>query len=152
MRYQLLAIGTLKRGFYAEGCAFYIERLASYARVEVLELPLGKGKSPEAVKTRESAALLKAASGRLISLDETGRAMTSRQLADEVSGLELRGVSLLSLLLGGAEGHSEALKGQASASWSLSKLTLPHELARLILLEQLYRAETIRAKHPYHRG
>ena len=57
----------------------------------------------------------------------------------------------MSLLIGGAAGHSGVLREKVDAAWSLSKLTLPHELARLVLLESLYRAETIRAGHPYHR-
>ena len=57
----------------------------------------------------------------------------------------------MSLLIGGPDGHTKDLVAKADAVWSLSKLTLPHELARLTLLEQLYRAETIRAGHPYHR-
>ena len=61
-------------------------------------------------------------------------------------------MSQISFLLGGANGHGAALKARADERWSLSKLTLPHELARLVLLEQLYRAETLRAGHPYHRA
>jgi 23S rRNA (pseudouridine1915-N3)-methyltransferase len=76
---------------------------------------------------------------------------SSKQVAEMIGKLETQSISTLSLLLGGAEGHSENLKKQAKELWSLSPLTLPHDLARLVLLEQLYRAETIRAGHPYHR-
>ena len=151
VRYHLLAVGQLSRGFYAEGCAFYQQRLRRLAKLELSELKEAKARDANQVKELESTALLNAASGYLISLDETGKSYTSRQLAKRISDLELRGVSSVSLLLGGAEGHSESLKTQADEAWSLSKLTLPHELARLVLLEQLYRAETIRAGHPYHR-
>lgn len=152
MRYRIIAIGPLKRGFCASGCAFYLARLAAYAKTEVRELPSSKTKDAEAAREQESAALLRAALGYRIALDESGEALTSRRLAATLSGLELRGLSSLDLLIGGAEGHSEALKREVEARWSLSPLTLPHELARLVLLEQLYRAETIRAGHPYHRG
>lgn len=156
MRYRVIAIGPLKRGFYASGCAFYLARLSAYAKVEVLELPPSKAKDPHTARQEESAALLRASasrpSGYRVALDEAGEALTSRRLAETLSELELRGVSAIDLLVGGAEGHDEALRREVEASWSLSPLTLPHELARLVLLEQLYRAETIRGGHPYHRG
>lgn len=73
-------------------------------------------------------------------------------MAERVTALETRGVSQVSLLIGGAAGLSELVREAAGELWSLSALTLPHELARLVLLEQLYRLETIRAGHPYHRA
>jgi 23S rRNA (pseudouridine1915-N3)-methyltransferase len=150
MRYQIIAVGQLKRSFLAEGCDFYLGRLKNYAKTELLEVE-AKGKGVKEAKRLEGDALLRAASGYLICLDEQGEQLSSKALADRLNHLELKGISTISLLLGGAAGHSEQLKQQAQALWSLSRLTLPHELARLVLLEQLYRAETIRAGHPYHR-
>ena len=147
----MLAIGALKRGFYRDGAAFYVKRLSAYAKVEVLELREGRGSDVESVKAQESEALLGRAEGYLISLDERGEMLDSKALAERLTQLEVRGVSGVSLLIGGAAGHSEKVRERVDASWSLSKLTLPHELARLVLLESLYRAETIRAGHPYHR-
>ena len=150
MRYRVVAIGKLKRGFLQAGCAHFLERLGPYAKVEVLELKEGRG-GPQASVKQEGAALLGAAMGHLVALDERGFEHTSASWAARVSELETRSVSQLSFLLGGANGHGDALKNRADELWSLSKLTLPHELARLMLLEQLYRSETIRAGHPYHR-
>ena len=150
MKYQIIAIGKLKRGFLQTGCEHFLARLAPYAKVEVLELKEGRG-DPAEVTEQESTALLKAANGYLIALDEGGQEHTSAAWAAHISELEVRSVGQVSLLLGGANGHSGALKNQSDELWSLSKLTLPHELARLVLLEQLYRAETIRSGHPYHR-
>jgi 23S rRNA (pseudouridine1915-N3)-methyltransferase len=156
MRYQIIAIGNVKRNFYAEGCAFYIERLKNYAKTEVIEIKehgvkKHSASQSEAVKQAESEVLLKAASGFVIALDETGKTFTSEKLSQRITTLENQSISLISILIGGAEGHSEILKKTVNELWSLSALTLPHELARLVLLEQLYRAETIRAGHPYHR-
>jgi 23S rRNA (pseudouridine1915-N3)-methyltransferase len=151
MRYQLIAIGNVKRNFYAEGCAFYLERLKNYAKTEVIEIKEQKAINSETVKQVESEALLKAASGFTVALDETGKTFTSEKLAQRITTLENQSISLVSILIGGAEGHSDRLKKTVNELWSLSALTLPHELARLVLLEQLYRAETIRAGHPYHR-
>ena len=151
MRYTVLAVGALKRGFYRDGVAFYTKRLSAYAKLEVRELREGRGSDVEGVKAQESEALLGSAQGYLIGLDEHGEMLDSTALAERITMLEIRGVSGVSLLIGGAAGHSEGLREKVDAAWSLSKLTLPHELARLVLLESLYRAETIRAGHPYHR-
>ncbi|UCH26083.1 MAG: 23S rRNA (pseudouridine(1915)-N(3))-methyltransferase RlmH [Trueperaceae bacterium] len=151
MRYRLIAIGQLKRGFYAEACRHYQKRLQALAKLELLELKEGKGSAQE-VQASESRALLRAANGYLIALDERGWQGGSRELAARIGALENRGVSQICLLVGGAEGHHPTLLSEVDERWSLSELTLPHELARLVLLEQLYRAETIRAGHPYHRG
>ena len=151
MRYHLVTIGSVKRKFYADGCAFYLKRLKNYAKVDVLEIKEHKTSQAETVKQIESEALLKATSGFVIALDETGKTFTSEKLAQRITTLENQSTSLVSILIGGAEGHSETLKKTVNELWSLSLLTLPHELARLVLLEQLYRAETIRAGHPYHR-
>lgn len=150
MKYQLIAIGKLKRGFLAAGCAHFLERLGPYAKVEQLELREGRGSAAQ-VSEQEGAALLGAASGYLIALDERGTEHSSASWAARISELENRSVGQVSFLLGGANGHGDALRGAVHEIWSLSKLTLPHELARLVLLEQLYRTETIRAGHPYHR-
>lgn len=152
MRYQILAIGTLKRRFYKEGCAFYAERLQTYTKLELSELREAKSRDAAQVRSLESDTLKCAAKGHLIVLDETGKTFTSEGLAKHITALENRSIGLISLLIGGAEGHSEGLKKEAAELWRLSDLTLPHDLARLVLLEQLYRAETIRAGHPYHRG
>jgi 23S rRNA (pseudouridine1915-N3)-methyltransferase len=152
VRYQLITTGNLKRSFYVDGCAFYLERLKNYAKVDLIEIKEHKANRAELVKQVESEALLKAAAGFVIGLDETGKTFTSQKLAQRITSLENQSISLISFLIGGAEGHSNALKKSVNELWSLSALTLPHELARLVLLEQLYRAETIRAGHPYHRG
>ncbi|MEJ2288271.1 MAG: 23S rRNA (pseudouridine(1915)-N(3))-methyltransferase RlmH [Deinococcales bacterium] len=152
MRYRLLAVGRLKRGFYASACRHYIERLAPLGRIEVVEVKEGRAPGSDAAREAESASLLAAAQGRTVALDESGRTFDTRALAAHVGELELRGTSQLSLLIGGAEGHAPWLRERVDETWSLSPLTLPHELARLVLLEQLYRVETLRTGHPYHRG
>lgn len=151
MKYHIVAIGKLKRGFLQAGCEHYLARLSAYAKVSVLELKGGRG-APNEVQEQEGAALLGAVGGHVIALDERGKEHTTAAWAARVGALEVRSVPQISFLLGGANGHGAALKAQADELWSLSQLTLPHELARLVLLEQLYRAETLRAGHPYHRG
>ena len=151
MRYKLICIGQLKRGYAAEGCHMYAERLKGFAKLETAQLKPSKAQSAAERQTDESGRLLGRAEGYLIALDERGKQLRSSGFADLISRLEAKGISQLSLLIGGADGHNEGLKERADLRFSLSALTLPHELARLLLLEQLYRAETIRAGHPYHR-
>ena len=152
VRYRLIAVGRLKRGFYAGGCQHYADRLGRLARLEVVEVREGRASDPAAVREQESTALLAAAQGRTVLLDEAGRNLDTAALAEHVARLEVGGVSQISLLVGGAEGHAPWLRERCDERWSLSALTLPHELARLVLLEQLYRLETLRSGHPYHRG
>ena len=152
MRYRILAVGQLKRGFYAEGCSFYLDRLQRMAPAEVIEIKDGKDRDSDKRNVAESNSLLQQADGKVVVLDERGKNFGSEELAAIVSGWETEGVSRLSLLIGGANGHGPQLREHAGAIWRLSDLTLPHELARLVLLEQLYRIETIRSGHPYHRA
>lgn len=151
MRYRIAAVGSLRRGFLRTGCEHFEGRLAALAPVEVHEVKAGRGSDPEAVRAQEGEALLARSDGLVVALDERGRAWRTATLADEVSRHEVRGTSRITLLIGGAGGLSDAVRSRADAVWRLSDLTLPHELARLVLLEQLYRIETLRAGHPYHR-
>ena len=147
MRYRIVAVGQIKRGFYAEGCAFYLDRLQRVTSVEVLEIKDGKDRDDGRRKAAESASLLEQADGRVVVLDERGKQFGSGDLAQSIGLAETQAVSRLSFLIGGADGHSAELLDRADDVWRLSDLTLPHELARL-----LYRAEMIRSGHPYPRA
>lgn len=151
MTYEILSIGNIKRSFVKEGCLFYEKRLKNYSSLKLRELKAAKYSNAQEQKREESDKLLKEAKGYAIALDETGKSFSSTALAEHVTKLELRGLSHLCFLIGGAEGHSDELKTSVNELWRLSDLTLPHELAKLVLLEQLYRTESIRAGHPYHR-
>lgn len=122
------------------------------APAEVIEIKDGKDRDSDKRNAAESNSLLQQADGKVVVLDERGKSFGSEELAAIVSDWETEGVSRVSLLIGGANGHGPQLREHAGAIWRLSDLTLPHELARLVLLEQLYRIETIRSGHPYHRA
>lgn len=145
MKYKIVTIGQLKRGFLRDGCDFYKKRLSNYTKVEEIEV------KESSEKDRESEALLKKSGNFVIALDERGEQYTSKAFANYITQLENKSISEVSLLIGGADGHSDELKAKANKLISLSKATLPHELARMMLFEQLYRIESIRAGHPYHR-
>lgn len=154
MRYRIVAVGRVGQGYARDGCERFLKRLRALAPTEVVEVRATRAADPDVVRSQESAALLSAVGSaqRVVAVDERGRGFTTSALASHVTQLELRGISRLDLLVGGAEGHAEAVRERADEAWSLSPLTLPHDLARLVLLEQLYRIETLRSGHPYHRG
>jgi 23S rRNA (pseudouridine1915-N3)-methyltransferase len=106
----------------------------------------------EGPREQVEAQLLQASAGGLrLILDERGKALRSLELADWIRRRDLEGVKRASLLIGGADGHSEALRAQADACWTLSAFTLQHEVALVVLAEQLYRAYSILRGEPYHR-
>ncbi|CAN5633931.1 23S rRNA (pseudouridine(1915)-N(3))-methyltransferase RlmH [soil metagenome] len=153
MRYRLVVIGRSSRGTFAAPIERYLGRLRALAGdAELVELKEARGAVGEARREVESASLASAAQGRTIVLDERGTARTTEELARHVGELEGRGERRLSLLVGGADGTTAALREGADETWALSPLTLSHELALAVVVEQLYRVEALRAGHPYHRG
>ena len=155
MHIRLLAIGDRQPGWVETAFDAYAARLPRAWRFESVSLPTAKrARSRPAGSARD--AEWRAVLGRLnagekvVLLDERGRSMTSGQFADEVSGWQSDGRDI-ALLIGGPDGVSEACRQRADRTLSLSPLTLPHGLARILLAEQLYRAATLLAGHPYHR-
>lgn len=138
-----------------EGFNEYARRMPPEIRVELVELKpeeRGAGKNAEKAKAIEGERLLAALpeGGTLIALDEHGRSVATRGLSVMLSGW-MRDASRPVFAIGGADGLSEAVKERADKLVSLSALTLPHGLVRVVLAEQLYRAWSILARHPYHR-
>lgn len=155
MRISIIAIGTKMPRWVDQGVAEYAVRMPRELRVEWKELPLaqrGKGSSPEQFKEREGQQILKAipAGDRVIALDVRGKSQTTPQLAEQLAAWQMSGDNF-SLLIGGPDGLSRKCLDRAEKHWSLSELTLPHPLVRILLAEQLYRAWTITVNHPYHR-
>jgi 23S rRNA (pseudouridine1915-N3)-methyltransferase len=145
MQWHILAIGKPKLGFAREGVEEYTRRLRPMANVQVEYL---KAASP----AEDSAALLRRSEGMYrVVLDERGEQAGSRELATRVDAWEQGRHKAIALLIGGAEGHAETLRAEADWLWSLGKLTLQHEMALVLVLEQVYRAYTIKAGLPYHR-
>lgn len=154
MKIRLLSIGTGMPAWVDEGYRHYARRLRGGIRLELVELPAGhrtKGADLQRLKEAEGDALLKAAAGsHLVALDRRGRAWSTRQLAAEMRGW-MQGGRDVSLLVGGPEGLSDACLDAAAQRWSLSALTMPHPLVRVVVAEQVYRAWTVNEGHPYHR-
>ena len=140
MRYRVVAVGRVRDAALRAACDEYRERLRHYARVEEREV-------------KDEARVLEAVpeGSRLVALSRSGEEWTSGQLAEWTARWEMEGRDV-ALAIGGADALPEPVLHQAERVWSLSRLTLPHELARVVLYEQLYRAYTIRRGEPYHRG
>jgi 23S rRNA (pseudouridine1915-N3)-methyltransferase len=145
MRLQIVAVGKPKLAYAKAGVEEYSRRLRAWGGVEIIELKAG-------TQAQESAALLARSEGMWrVVLDEHGEQLTSRDFAARIAGWEQDRVKGVAFLIGGADGHTEELRSKADWRWSLGRLTLQHELALVVLLEQLYRARTILAGAPYHR-
>ena len=138
---RLLAIGKMKDRNYAALTEQYLKRVRPWARLEVVEL---KDQGPD----REARAMVERVgpSGHVVAMDERGETMTSRELG----GL-LATHGSIAFLIGGPDGLGDAARARADRTLSLSAMTFPHELARLMLVEQIYRGLAINRGHAYHR-
>ncbi len=146
-------MGRVRTPHWKEACSLYEKRLGRFRNLEVTEVKDAESQAePERRREIESARLLAALApqDRLIVLDERGKDLTSPGLAESLEKWDAQGQGHTAFLLGGPYGLSQALRDRADFLWRLSALTLPHELARVLLLEQLYRAECIRCRVPYH--
>jgi 23S rRNA (pseudouridine1915-N3)-methyltransferase len=153
LRIRVVAVGRDRSGLYAPAVEEYAKRLGRYARFEIVEVPEARrhAGTPRAREEEGEALLARIRRGeRVVALDERGEAPGSAAFAERV-GRWLAGGRDVALVVGGADGLSGAVLERAEERLALSRLTLAHRLARLVLLEQLYRAFTILRGEPYHR-
>lgn len=152
VKINIIAVGRLKEKFFAEAMAEYAKRLSAYCSFSVTEIPPAPpSKAPAEQSAAETDALLAKVSGCAVALDGRGRRMSSetfaRFIADKCSG----GASEFSFLVGGSHGLDEKALKRADAVVSFGEMTFPHQLFRVMLAEQIYRAFTINAGTPYHK-
>ncbi len=155
MRINLLAVGQKMPAWVEQGYKEYAHRMPQEARLELKEIAPGKrGKNADINRiVQDEGQRIKAAiakNNRIVVLDVKGKIWSTEQLADRLSDWMQSGQDI-SLLVGGPEGLSEECRSLADEKWSLSALTFPHPLVRVILAEQLYRAWSVLRNHPYHR-
>ena len=149
----LLAVGRL-RAAYRDACDDYLRRLGRYARVEEAEVrEASRAPTVEAQREQEAERLRARLPGRgtVVALAREGSPWTSEELARRMDGWRVT-ARPLAFVLGGSHGLSRGFLASASVRWSLGPLTLPHDLARVVVAEQLYRAFTILRGEPYHKG
>jgi 23S rRNA (pseudouridine1915-N3)-methyltransferase len=151
MRLEIIAVGRLKQGPYAELIEDYSKRMRWDLRIVEVE---AKSKEPAATKREETEKLSRFIEGGavLIALDERGKNFTSHDFAKKIEGFQSISQNHLQFFIGGADGLDEGLKARAALTLSLGAQTWPHMLARVMLVEQIYRAQQILAGHPYHRA
>jgi len=149
VKLRLLVVGRGARGL-ADFEAQFVRRIKPYAQIDVIELPEGRGKQAKQRCQKEAQHILGRAGEEFILFDEKGKMLDSRQWAMFLDSQP--GNARLDFVIGGADGVSGEVRQAAARRWSLSLLTLPHQLVRVFVLEQIYRAFTIRQGHPYHRA
>ena len=155
MKLQLIAVGTKMPDWVQTGFMDYLRRFPKDMPLELIEIPAGKrGKNADIkrILEKEGEMMLAAINkgNRIVTLDIPGKQWETPQLAEQLERWKQDGRDV-SLLIGGPEGLAPACKVAAEQSWSLSNLTLPHPLVRVIVAESLYRAWSITTNHPYHR-
>ncbi len=150
MKTLVLATGTCRNAPMLALEAEYYSRIPAPLRPVVKELPDGPTAAHTEAAQRKALQGVKGA--MVVMLDETGQQFTSRAFAETLNDAATRGTKHLVFLIGGAEGLSTAIKAEAAWVMGLGKFTLPHQLVRVVLAEQLYRAHTLITGHPYHRG
>ena len=161
MNIEIICTGKLKEKYWTDACAEYIKRLGRFCRLTVTELsevklPDKAGPAEEqAVIEAESRAVLKRletlSQSYVIALDVKGKSFTSEQLAERISQVTLAGKSRIVFIIGGSLGLSQELLSTCDLRLSFSAMTFPHQLMRVILLEQIYRAYKINANETYHK-
>lgn len=155
MRVRVIAVGTRMPAWVRSACQDYLARLGPHLNVTLQEIEPGTrtagGTSARAIATEAKRLLATLRPGEhVVALDERGTQFTTRELAAWLGSRQQAGEDL-ALLIGGPDGLAAEVLARSQARWSLSKLTLPHALVRVVLAEQLYRAQSILLNHPYHR-
>ena len=155
MKTRILAIGSRPDEWVRAGVATYLERLPAHLKPEIVEIPLSlrsSGGDPAVARDKEGQRILQRLKPDefVITLDERGKPWSSVDLSRQLARWQLE-ESAVALVIGGPEGLANDVRKRANQSWSLSALTFPHGMVRVIVVEQLYRAWTILQGHPYHK-
>ena len=156
MRIRLIAVGTRMPAWVTAGFDDYVQRLPREIRFELVEIAVEhRGKNADIVRMREAEGdkILRACGreAQLIAFDEHGEALDTVAWSKALAGWQQDGRDVC-FAVGGPDGHAPAVLAAARARWSLSKLTFPHALVRVLIAEQLYRAHSLLINHPYHRA
>lgn len=156
---DILCVGKIKEKFYEDAVKEYLKRLSRYAKVSIFEVK--DEKTSEGASENEDAMVMKKEGERLLKyIDENaylitlcieGKQMSSEGLAETLTNLENTGNSHIQIVIGGSLGIDEQIKARSNLRLSFSKMTFPHQLMRVILLEQIYRAYRIKNNEPYHK-
>ena len=159
MKIKVVTVGKLKEKYLKDGIAEYSKRISRFAKLEMIEL--ADEKTPDKASESENQKILEIEGQRILSkvrdrdfvivLAIEGKMFSSEEFSKQLEEASIKGFSTLTFIIGGSLGLSSALKKRANLSVSFGLLTLPHQLMRLVLVEQIYRAFTIQQGSPYHK-
>ena len=159
MKIKVVTVGKLKEKYLKDGIAEYSKRISRFAKLEMIEL--ADEKTPDKASESENQKILEIEGQRILSkvgdrdfvivLAIEGKTLSSEEFSKQLEEASIKGFSTLTFIIGGSLGLSSALKKRANLSVSFGLLTLPHQLMRLVLVEQIYRAFTIQQGSPYHK-
>ncbi|KXT84894.1 23S rRNA (pseudouridine(1915)-N(3))-methyltransferase RlmH [Streptococcus panodentis] len=159
MKIKLVTVGKLKEKYLKDGMSEYLKRLSRFCKTEVLELP--DEKTPDRASESEKQQVMNREGSRILSkiaerdfvivLAIEGRQFSSEEFSSIMKDITVRGFSDISFIIGGSLGLAPAVKQRANLLMSFGKLTLPHQLMRLVLIEQIYRSFMIQQGSPYHK-
>ena len=159
MKIKIVTVGKLKEKYLKDGIAEYAKRISRFATVEMIEL--ADEKTPDRASDSENAKILDVEGNRILSkigerefvvvLAIEGKTLSSEEFSKQLEQASINGSSTLTFVIGGSLGLSKEVKKRANLSVSFGRLTLPHQLMRLVLIEQIYRAFTIQQGSPYHK-
>ncbi len=152
MRIKLVCVGKLKEKYLKEACAEYIKRISGFGKIGIIEVQDEKD-DKSSVLDIEGKRILKNIRGNdyVVALEIKGEMISSEKLAEKISGLAVKGVSDIAFIIGGSTGLHESVLTRADYKLSFSEMTFPHQLARVMLLEQIYRAYKINQGGRYHK-
>lgn len=159
MNIYIIAVGKIKEKFLREAVDEYKKRLSRYCKLEIIEVPDEKTpdnaseKEEELIKEKEGAQILKHISDKMyvISLEIEAKQPSSEELAAKIKELSIKGESNIAFVIGGSLGIAKSVRQRANLKMSFSRLTFPHQLFRVMLLEQIYRGFRINGGEPYHK-
>lgn len=156
MKFKIVAVGKIKENCFREAIAEYVKRISRFATTEIAEVEectfcgVPNASEIEKILQTEGQSILQKAEGCIVALDIDGTQVSSVQLSQQLEKFTQR-FSTITFVIGGSYGLSQQLKQRANLRLSFGKITLPHQLCRVVLCEQIYRACTIRNNVPYHK-
>lgn len=159
MNIKIIAVGKIKEKYIREGIKEYSKRLSKYCNLEIIEVADEKApeklskKDMEIIKNKEGAKLLSKIpqNSFIISLEIEGKGISSEELSKKMKDIMISGINDITFIIGGSLGLSQEVRNKANYKLSFSKMTFPHQLMRVILLEQIYRGFRIMRGEPYHK-
>ena len=159
MKIKVVTVGKLKEKYLKDGIAEYSKRISRFAKLEMIEL--ADEKTPDRASESENQKILEIEGQRILSkvgdrdfviaLAIEGKTLSSEEFSKQLEEASIKGFSTLTFIIGGSLGLAQDVKNRANLSVSFGRLTLPHQLMRLVLVEQIYRAFTIQQGSPYHK-